>query len=112
MNRTDTLIAALEPLALGADGQLAYLAELGGSETADELASQYDDAFRYAHPMGHAALDAALRALDERFSAMSGAGNAALWTARNLAEGADWVFIREKAGLALAMARGLEAARV
>ena len=111
MNRTDTLIAALEPLALGSVEQLAYLAEQGGSGTADELASQYDDAFRYAHPMGHAALDAALRALDERFSAMSGANKAALWTPRNLAEGADWAFIREKAAGALAMARGLDGAR-
>jgi hypothetical protein len=112
MNRTTTLIEALEPLTLSPAEQLAYLAALGLPESGDELAQQFEDAFRYAHPMGHAALDAALRALDERFSRMGGAENAALWTPAGLAKGADWVFIRETALRALAMARSLDAARV
>ena len=112
MNRTATLIAALEPLALGPDEQLAYLSALGADETADELAVQFDDAFRYAHPMGHAALDATLRALNERLSAMSGAENAALWSPRGLARGTDWPFIRQTAERALRLARSLDDARV
>lgn len=109
MNRTAALIAALEPLALGATEQLAYVAALGPGETAEDLALRFEEAFRIAHPMGHAALDVALRALDERFSAMS---DAALWSPRGLEQGADWVFIREKAARALAIARTLDDARV
>jgi hypothetical protein len=112
MNRTTTLIEALEPLTLGPAEQLSYLAALGLPESGDELALQFDDVFRFAHPMGQAALDTALRALDERFSRMSGAENAALWTPDGLTQGADWVFIRETALRALAMARSLDAARV
>ncbi|KQY29724.1 hypothetical protein ASD38_10390 [Caulobacter sp. Root487D2Y] len=112
MNRTATLIAALEPLALAPDEQLAYLAALGVGETADELALQFDDAFRYAHPMGQASLDAALRALNERLSMMSDTGKAALWSPLALAQGEDWVFIRRTAARALELTRALDDARV
>ena len=111
MSRTTTLIAALEPLALGAPEQLAYLAEQGTPEEVDALAQRFDDAFRQVHPVGQTVLDTALRTLDERLSAMGGPRNAALWTPGGLADGADWVFVRATAVRALALTRTLDAAR-
>lgn len=94
------LLRAVARLALPCEEQIAYVRRLGGS--LDELALEFNE--------GAALLDQfvaqgwlstddaeALRKIDEALEAISGMGNASLWTEAALCSAEQWCAIRNAA---------------
>lgn len=95
------LRATLERLAAPAGDQVAYLEALGTGEVADELALEFDDAFRPLEPAlrdepGTGQLLETLKALDRALTADSLG-----WSVQEIREQADWTGVRVLAAKAL-----------
>jgi hypothetical protein len=94
---------ALQALALPADTQLLLLP--GFVPEVDELALSFDHWLRMADTESGVRLStaqrAALRAVEQLLDAMSGQGNAHLWTRAALKDGEPWSRLRQAADRAL-----------
>jgi len=96
--------AALGPLSFTAEAQIQYL--IDHRVDADELALQLNDVIPFLTELvqqGNAPKVAAdlIRAIDARFSAMSGSEHADKWTEEALIEAVEWAEIRTLARSAL-----------
>jgi hypothetical protein len=103
----ESLIEVVRLLASPAPMQLQHLAAIGLPNGVDELALEFDDVAALAKGMrerGELSESQLVRlqALDDQLERMSGAVNAALWTADALAERREWAEVRRLATDALA----------
>lgn len=100
------LVAALQRLAADPAVQTAYLASLGVNPSLDELALEFDDAYRIVQPrfrelgVSPQAI-ARLARVDDALAKMSGARNAQLWESSALASSDAWAKLRSLASEAI-----------
>ena len=100
----EQLVHALQALAAPPDAQLARYP--AGTAAADELALDFDDAWRLVASCQQLELApaqrAALASVDAALSRMSGAAHARLWTPDALRGAPEWALVRAHAARALA----------
>jgi hypothetical protein len=92
------LVRAVARLALPAQDQLAYLAAIGVSDLADELALDLDDGVQRLAGLGLTPPEIDLiGALDKLLDLMSDSGDDDLWRASGLRTDERWARVRELA---------------
>jgi hypothetical protein len=97
----DSLRASLRLLSAEAGDQTDYLTQLGTAHSADELALEFDDALAPSRHFLSSAAAAAVGAVDDALSAMSGEGHDNLWTLEALRSAPEWQHVRVLARKAL-----------
>ena len=102
------LIKAVARLALPADGQLAYLRDLGVSPSIDELALELHDGVvllpQFVANGWLAVVEAtAIEALDESLLRLGEQNDGAWWTEAALVEAPEWEEVRIRARVVLAL---------
>ncbi len=101
----ESMRAALETLSLAPEKQRAYLATGGYGDCADELALDFDDAYKVLEPhfgKTHFPKEAEslLKSIDSQLKAISGEGRERFWTTSALKSEPEWNSIRALAAQA------------
>lgn len=92
-----TLETAVRHLAANPDEQIEYLAGLDTQGNADELALEFDDAYRPARAQLPLDLSRGLDQLDDLLRSFSGQPNSEEWTLEALSRSSRWAEVRDVA---------------